>query len=118
MMLQKQRRLQQERKIARGHQQKRAMPDQARPLHIFNTLIGTKLCGFQLWWLIGAACSHFGTAAIAAADVTRLFVEFSFAHFLLHAGMFNQLAEPTHCFVDTFIITQTQLNHKNPPLDT
>ena len=94
------------------------MPNQARPLDIFNIDTEPELCPFELWWLIGAACSHFCTATITATNVTWLFVEFSFAHFLLHAGMFNQLTEPTHCFVDTFIITQTQLNHKNPPLDT
>jgi hypothetical protein len=66
--------------------------------------------------LIGAAGTHFGTATIAATNVTGFFVEFTFAHFLFDAGMFDKFPEPTHRFIHTFVITQTQLNHKNPPV--
>ena len=29
--------------------------------------------------------------------------------------MLNQLAKPTHRLIHTFIVTQTQLYHKDPP---
>jgi len=66
--------------------------------------------------LIGAAGTHFGAATVATANVTGFFVEFTFAHFLFDAGMFDKFPEPTHRFIHTFVITQTQLNHKNPPV--
>jgi hypothetical protein len=75
-----------------------------------------RLLDVQFRGLIGAAGTHFCAAAITAADIAGFFVEFTFAHFFFDAGMFNELPEPTHCFIHTFVITQTQLNHKNPPV--
>jgi len=75
-----------------------------------------RLLDLEFWWLVGAAGTHFGTAAVTATDVAGFFVEFAFAHLFFDAGMFDKFSEPTHCFIDTFVITQTQLNHKNPPV--
>jgi hypothetical protein len=75
-----------------------------------------RLLHFQFRWLIRAARSHFGSAAISTTDITWLFVELTFAHFFLHTRMFDKFSKSSYSLIHTFIITQTQLNHKNPPL--
>jgi len=57
--------------------------------------------------LVGAAGSHFCTAAIAAASIAGLFVEFTLAHFFLDPGVFNELTKTPNRFIHTFMITQT-----------
>jgi hypothetical protein len=72
-------------------------------------------CQLKSWFLIGSASSHFGSTTITATHITRLFVEFTLAHFLFDSGMFDQLPESTYSLIHALIITQTQFNHKQPP---
>ena len=74
------------------------------------------LLHFQFSRLVRPARPHFSSAAITTTDITWLFVELTLAHFFLYTCMFDKFSESTNCFIHTFIITQTQLNHKNPPL--
>ena len=86
---------------------------------------GGDLTGFTLEQLVNVQVTSVSkrseslsqaSAAITTTDITRLFVEFTLAHFFLHTCMFDKFSEPTNSLIHTFIITQTQLNHKNPPL--
>jgi hypothetical protein len=73
-----------------------------------------RLAEIQLGCLTGSTRPHFCAASIAATLITGLFVEFTLAHFFLDPGVFDQFAKTTDCFIHTFMITQTQLNHKKP----
>lgn len=48
----------------------------------------------------------------AATGFARLFVVFLAAHFLLDAAALNQLTETTDCFLNRFLVPNSQLNHK------
>ncbi len=63
----------------------------------------------------GHAAAAFGTATIAATLITRFFVIFPAAHFLLDAGMFDQFTKPLDCILNRFVLSQTQLNHSSHP---
>jgi len=102
-----------------GQRKKKGRVALTRPCQFARNWVSGRLelLHFQLSWLVGAASPHFSSATITTMDITRLFVELTFAHLFFHTGMFDKFSETTNGLINTFIISQTQLNHKNPPLE-
>ena len=56
-------------------------------------------------------CPALGPAAFATLLLAWLLEILAATHFLLHTGVLNQLTKPADCFLNGFIISQTQTNH-------